>query len=185
MNLIIAEFITAGYGVPVDFVASLHHGWKLGKNMCYATGFLLTLSGEYYICNLLLLQIFAYNNVVKENTNELFNFKCRYGFRIHINSPFDSEVICTNTLILFISFIFLSLTFTTLLLSANDICLRWWMMYNSVGRNVGYVKDLLQVFSTHLKSWTVISITWVLALSLALAPIFGWSYYEPESNGIR
>ena len=46
MNLIVAEFITAGYGVPVDFVASLYHGWKLGKNMCYATGFLLTLSGE-------------------------------------------------------------------------------------------------------------------------------------------
>ena len=58
-------------------------------------------------------------------------------------------------------------------------------MYNSVGRNVGYVKDLLQVFSTHFKSWTVISITWVLALSLALAPVLGWSYYEPESNGLR
>ena len=46
MNLIIADFITAGYGVPVDFVASLLYGWKLGKNMCLFTGFLLTLSGE-------------------------------------------------------------------------------------------------------------------------------------------
>ena len=46
MNLIIADFITAGYGVPVDFVASLLYGWKLGKSMCLFTGFLLTLSGE-------------------------------------------------------------------------------------------------------------------------------------------
>ena len=125
------------------------------------------------------------NNIVKENTNALFKLKYRYGFRIHINSPFDSEVICSNVFKLFISLTILLFTFTTLPLSSNDICLRWWMMYNSVGRNVGYVKDLLQVFSTHLKSWTVISITWVLALSLALAPIFGWSYYEPESNGLR
>ena len=125
------------------------------------------------------------NNIIKENTNALFKFKCRYGFRIHINSPFDSEVICSNAFKLFISLTILLFTFTTSLLSTNDICLRWWMMYNSVGRNVGYVKDLLQVFSTHLKSWTVISITWVLALSLALAPVFGWSYYEPESNGLR
>ena len=46
MNMIFAEFITALYGIPVDFVASLLHGWKLGKHMCYLTGFLLTLSGK-------------------------------------------------------------------------------------------------------------------------------------------
>ena len=47
MNMIFAEMIMALYGVPVDFVSSLMHGWKLGKNMCYVTGFLVTLSGKY------------------------------------------------------------------------------------------------------------------------------------------
>ena len=46
MNLIIADFITAGYGVPVDFVGSVLYGWKLGKTMCLLTGFLHTLSGK-------------------------------------------------------------------------------------------------------------------------------------------
>ena len=47
MNMIFAEMIMALYGVPVDFVSSLMHGWKLGRNMCYVTGFLVTLSGKY------------------------------------------------------------------------------------------------------------------------------------------
>ena len=46
MNLIIAEFIIAGYGLPVDLISSLSYGWKLGKSMCLITGFLLTLSGK-------------------------------------------------------------------------------------------------------------------------------------------
>ena len=47
MNLIVAELLMASYGIPIDFVASLLHGWKLGKTMCNVTGFLLTLSGQY------------------------------------------------------------------------------------------------------------------------------------------
>ena len=47
MNLVFAESIIAGYGIPVDFTASLLRGWKLGRGMCYTTGFLLTFSGEY------------------------------------------------------------------------------------------------------------------------------------------
>ena len=46
MNLIIAELILAGYGVPVNFTNSLLYGWKLGKNMCLLHGFFLTLSGK-------------------------------------------------------------------------------------------------------------------------------------------
>ena len=53
MNLVFAELVTAGYGIPVDFTASLQHGWKMGKGMCNATGFLLTLSGNYYIISIL------------------------------------------------------------------------------------------------------------------------------------
>ena len=47
MNLVFAESIMAAYGIPVDFAASILHGWKLGRYMCYTTGFLLTFSGEY------------------------------------------------------------------------------------------------------------------------------------------
>ena len=47
MNMIFAELIMALYGLPVDFASSLFHGWKLGKDMCYVTGFLVTMSGKY------------------------------------------------------------------------------------------------------------------------------------------
>ena len=40
----------AFYGIPVDFTTSVLHGWKLGKEMCNATGFLLTLSGNHLSC---------------------------------------------------------------------------------------------------------------------------------------
>ena len=46
MNMIVAELIMAVYGIPIDFTSSVLHGWKMGRNMCYATGFLLTLSGN-------------------------------------------------------------------------------------------------------------------------------------------
>ena len=49
MNLVLAESIIAGFGIPVDFTASLLRGWKQGRWMCYATGFLLTLSGGYSV----------------------------------------------------------------------------------------------------------------------------------------
>ena len=48
MNLVFAETIIAVYGIPVDFTASLLHGWKMGKIVCYVTGFLLTFSGKFY-----------------------------------------------------------------------------------------------------------------------------------------
>ena len=50
MNMIFAELIMAFYGIPVDFITSVLRGWKLGKVMCNATGFLLTLSGNI-LCN--------------------------------------------------------------------------------------------------------------------------------------
>ena len=34
------------FGVPVNFLASIQHGWKLGKTVCNVTGFLLTLEGK-------------------------------------------------------------------------------------------------------------------------------------------
>ena len=46
MNLIFAELIMASFGVPVNFVASLQHGWKMGKLLCDIFGSLLTLEGK-------------------------------------------------------------------------------------------------------------------------------------------
>ena len=37
----------AVFGVPVNFTASLQHGWKLGKPFCDVHGFALTLESKY------------------------------------------------------------------------------------------------------------------------------------------
>ena len=46
MNLIIAESLITMYGLPVDFMATYHFGWKMGEKLCKATGFILTTSGK-------------------------------------------------------------------------------------------------------------------------------------------
>ena len=46
MNLIIAESLITMYGLPVDFTATYYFGWKMGENLCKATGFILTTSGK-------------------------------------------------------------------------------------------------------------------------------------------
>ena len=46
MNMVIAELGIASYGLPVDFLASINFGWKGGKELCLATGFLLTTFGK-------------------------------------------------------------------------------------------------------------------------------------------
>ena len=48
MNMVIAELGIASYGLPVDFVASINFGWKGGRELCQATGFLLTTFGMLY-----------------------------------------------------------------------------------------------------------------------------------------
>ena len=45
MNLIFTELIMAIYGLPVDFIAAYTNGWEMGKEMCEATGFILSASG--------------------------------------------------------------------------------------------------------------------------------------------
>jgi hypothetical protein len=45
MNMILAETLIAGFGIPIDTVATYQHGWKLGKGLCLATGFILTTLG--------------------------------------------------------------------------------------------------------------------------------------------
>jgi hypothetical protein len=46
MNLILAELLVSLYGIPVDFLASLQGGWKMGPTLCKATGFILTTLGN-------------------------------------------------------------------------------------------------------------------------------------------
>ena len=46
MNMIFAELVMVLFGVPVNFIASIQHGWKMGKTVCDVFGFLLTLEGE-------------------------------------------------------------------------------------------------------------------------------------------
>ena len=46
MNLVLTELITASYGLPIDFIATYSYGWKMGKPLCEATGFILTATGK-------------------------------------------------------------------------------------------------------------------------------------------
>ena len=46
-------------------------------------------------------------------------------------------------------------------------------------------RAFLGAIADRLSSYTVIAIVWILSLSIALPPLFGWSYYAPEDNGIR
>ena len=47
MNMVFAEFIIAAFGLPIDFMASFYHGWKMGETLCHVTGFILTTTGMY------------------------------------------------------------------------------------------------------------------------------------------
>ncbi|XP_071743796.1 rhodopsin isoform X3 [Lepeophtheirus salmonis] len=60
MNLIYAEFLSAAYGIPVDFAASFAYGWKFGKVFCIITGFILTTTGMVCIFTLTYLTVHRY-----------------------------------------------------------------------------------------------------------------------------
>jgi hypothetical protein len=49
MNMIIAEMGIAMFGTPIEFVAAVMHGWRLGPLMCKISGFALTFGGT--VCN--------------------------------------------------------------------------------------------------------------------------------------
>ena len=46
MNMIFAEMIMALVGIPINFIASIQRGWKMGKIVCDVSGFLVTLEGK-------------------------------------------------------------------------------------------------------------------------------------------
>ena len=59
------------------------------------------------------------------------------------------------------------------------------MMHRTFGAAPHYVEIVLNTISIRMGSYSVIGFTWISALALALPPVMGWSYYAPESNGIR
>ena len=122
-----------------------------------------------------------YRNTLVIMTANL-DYDCRYGIRIHIDSAFDSEVTSSKILKFSIS-IFLCLLIRQMIWT--KFILRWWIMYNSGAGSSNVITDLLKVFANFFSSSYVIATTWAMALSLALSPLIGWSYYEPESSGLR
>ena len=62
---------------------------------------------------------------------------------------------------------------------------RWWMIYRNVPDGPRCVDMLINTVSIRLDSYSVIGLTWAMALALALPPLLGWNHYAPESNGIR
>ena len=66
-----------------------------------------------------------------------------------------------------------------------EIIFRWWMIYRNVPDGPRCVDMLINTVSIRLDSYSVIGLTWAMALALALPPLLGWNHYAPESNGIR
>ena len=62
---------------------------------------------------------------------------------------------------------------------------RWWKIYRTLGDSSHYVQIVFNTISLRINSYGVIVMTWMIAAALALPPLVGWSYYAPESNGIR
>merc|ERR1712079_566794 len=80
MNLVLAETLITLYGLPVDFTASLHFGWKMGKSLCKATGFILTTTGEVSIVTLAVLSVQRMLSVAKrERYTTIHSYKTASG----------------------------------------------------------------------------------------------------------
>ena len=60
-------------------------------------------------------------------------------------------------------------------------------MFSNVGLSTTHdcQRAFLDGIAERLSSYIVIFIVWIMSLSIALPPLFGWSYYAPEDNGIR
>ena len=85
MNLIIAESLITMYGLPVDFMATYHFGWKMGEHLCKATGFILTTSGK---TGILLPELFWSTARKKKFKLSKYFFETR-GWRTRIYKFFE------------------------------------------------------------------------------------------------
>ena len=126
-----------------------------------------------------------------------YYFLFRYDFYLHVNRDLSSKVnyiIFITTKVYFHLIVVMSLQKKTKYLHDklyvniwfNFVYCRWWIMHNSVARSSHAL--LSRQLSTILNSCSspmIISICWGLALSVSLPPLFGWSHFAPESNGLR
>ena len=89
LNLVLTELLVCLYGIPVDMVASMQSGWVMGKKMCVATGFILTVLGRYAghnayfntFSSLLLLHLSIIDLNVVAGMNSIHNLTCVAIFR--------------------------------------------------------------------------------------------------------
>ena len=58
-------------------------------------------------------------------------------------------------------------------------------MYSTVGQRSEMMFGVLNGIASHLSTAKIIGITWTWALSVALPPLLGWSYYAPDPSGLR
>ena len=49
---------------------------------------------------------------------------------------------------------------------------------------VSLIMNVLRKIADRLTTNKVIGIVWLLGLMMAFPPLFGWSYYGPEPNGL-
>ena len=55
----------------------------------------------------------------------------------------------------------------------------------AIARRNGHPNSSANGICVGVSSFHAIMITWLLALSLSVAPLLGWSYYAPELCGMR
>ena len=58
-------------------------------------------------------------------------------------------------------------------------------MYSNVATTKACTLSLLNSLAKRLSARVQIILIWMMGLTFALSPLFGWSYYAPEDSGIR
>ena len=58
-------------------------------------------------------------------------------------------------------------------------------MYSNVATTKACTLSLLNSLARQLSARVQIILIWMMGLTFALSPLFGWSYYAPEDSGIR
>ena len=58
-------------------------------------------------------------------------------------------------------------------------------MFRNVGDSQGCQRSFIGGIAKHLSSYMMITFIWMIGLSITLPPLFGWSHYAPEDNGMR
>ena len=83
----------AMFGIPINFTASVMHGWKLGKTMCNVFGFALTLGGKLKKYKNIIFSQGIYDlSIMIRIACLIFIFFFRHGLYLHIDRSFHIPV---------------------------------------------------------------------------------------------